>query len=436
MRFGRGAAPVRSGGVQERCTHRATRRAEGLRGRPRPMAAAFLHASGRGPARRWVAVRVPDLEALRPGDFVKVRGNGNPLHTGGRAVVVAVHREDSPPWRIVALDLRYSARGPPCASSCPAAGNWPAGRPRGPGAERRGDPAPRTPRPRRRPRGRARVPSPGRRRGRPRGARRGRGAHHLGSAAHPAEPRRRAAGAAGGGARHGHRERCAVADLHRDRHPGRGVRDGRRVVGRPRPGGRRPGRHTAPQQLAGVVPAEGCRDAYVRDLFSYLPIGQRVDVAGRAGTAPTTVSTSTRNSSGRASPCPTRRRRGRPRPTPSTCARFSAWRPTLPAAERRSPPRAPPRRGRRPRPGEPLLDVLPGPGGEVLAQVQPAQDGCGEVRGRGGGGDRAGVQRPRDLGLAPTGVATTGSPLAKASTVTIPKPSISSVGRTNRSAER
>ncbi len=43
---------------------------------------------------------------------------------------------------------------------------------------------------------------------------------------------------------------------------------------------------------------------------------------------------------------------------------------------------------------------------------------------------------PATSGFAPTGVATTGSPLANASTVTIPKPSISSVGRTNRSAER
>ena len=56
-------------------------------------------------------MRAPDLQELRPGDFIKVRGSSNPLHDGGKAVVVAVHREQSPPWRVVALDIRYSARG-------------------------------------------------------------------------------------------------------------------------------------------------------------------------------------------------------------------------------------------------------------------------------------------------------------------------------------
>ncbi|GAA0318411.1 hypothetical protein [Kineococcus aurantiacus] len=55
-------------------------------------------------------MRAPELDTLRPGDFVKVRGSSSPLHNGGRAVVVAVHR-DGPPWRVVALDVRYSARG-------------------------------------------------------------------------------------------------------------------------------------------------------------------------------------------------------------------------------------------------------------------------------------------------------------------------------------
>ena len=54
---------------------------------------------------------VPDLVDLRPGDFVKLRGTGSSAHSGGRAVVVAVHRSAGPPWRVVALDVRYSARG-------------------------------------------------------------------------------------------------------------------------------------------------------------------------------------------------------------------------------------------------------------------------------------------------------------------------------------
>ncbi|WP_369052745.1 hypothetical protein [Kineococcus terrestris] len=53
----------------------------------------------------------PDAGELRPGDFVKVRGTGHPAHTGGRAVVVGVHRDARPPHRVRSVDVRYSARG-------------------------------------------------------------------------------------------------------------------------------------------------------------------------------------------------------------------------------------------------------------------------------------------------------------------------------------
>ena len=53
----------------------------------------------------------PDAGDLRSGDFVKLRGTANPAHTGGKAVVVAVHRAPVSPWAVEAIDVRYSARG-------------------------------------------------------------------------------------------------------------------------------------------------------------------------------------------------------------------------------------------------------------------------------------------------------------------------------------
>ncbi|WP_380171175.1 hypothetical protein ACFEMC_19595 [Kineococcus sp. DHX-1] len=245
------------------------------------MAAAFLHASGGGPARRWVAVRVPDLEALRPGDFVKVRGNGNPLHTGGRAVVVAVHREDSPPWRIVALDLRYSARG--AAVRVELSGGGELARWETPWApEQNVEETPHH-----------ELLAPGAAHVDGRGSRRRvvvvAGLVALvvvgvlttwGQQRTPPNPvvvqRALQEGVRGTGTASGAPSQTATATATR-------VAASATVVAwsaGPVPVVAGLDGDTAPQQLAGVVPAEGCRDAYVRDLFSYLPIGQRVDVAG------------------------------------------------------------------------------------------------------------------------------------------------------------
>ncbi|MEZ0494532.1 hypothetical protein AB2L28_20025 [Kineococcus sp. TBRC 1896] len=226
-------------------------------------------------------MRVPDLETLRPGDFVKVRGNANPLHTGGRAVVVAVHREQSPPWRVVALDLRYSARG--AAVRVELSGGGELARWETPWAPERD------------------VEETG---------------HHELLAPGAAHVEQR-----------GSRRRLAVAGLvvlvvagvlatweQQRTAPNpvvvqRALQEG--VRGTAAPSGPPPARTptatttrvaasatvvawaagpapvvagpdgaTTPTPLAGVVAAEGCRDAYLRDLFSYLPTGQRVDVAG------------------------------------------------------------------------------------------------------------------------------------------------------------
>jgi len=56
-------------------------------------------------------VHAPDAADLRPGDVVKVRGTGHPAHTGGKAVVAAVHLSRTTPGAVDAVDVRYSARG-------------------------------------------------------------------------------------------------------------------------------------------------------------------------------------------------------------------------------------------------------------------------------------------------------------------------------------
>ncbi|NAZ85276.1 hypothetical protein [Kineococcus indalonis] len=56
-------------------------------------------------------VHAPDADELRPGDAVKVRGTGTAAHTGAKALVAAVHRDPHAPHRVVAVDVRYSARG-------------------------------------------------------------------------------------------------------------------------------------------------------------------------------------------------------------------------------------------------------------------------------------------------------------------------------------
>ncbi|WP_432572203.1 hypothetical protein [Kineococcus sp. SYSU DK005] len=56
-------------------------------------------------------MHAPDADDLRPGDAVKVRGTGSPLHTGAKAVVAAVHRDPAAPHRAAAVDVRYTARG-------------------------------------------------------------------------------------------------------------------------------------------------------------------------------------------------------------------------------------------------------------------------------------------------------------------------------------
>ncbi|NAZ81309.1 hypothetical protein GTR02_05720 [Kineococcus sp. R8] len=53
----------------------------------------------------------PSVADLRPGDAVKVRGTGHPAHTGGKAVVAAVHLSRTTPGAVDAVEVRYSARG-------------------------------------------------------------------------------------------------------------------------------------------------------------------------------------------------------------------------------------------------------------------------------------------------------------------------------------
>lgn len=56
-------------------------------------------------------MHVPDAADLRPGDFVKLRRTPNSAHSGSRAVVVRTHRDSAPPYAVLAVDVRYSARG-------------------------------------------------------------------------------------------------------------------------------------------------------------------------------------------------------------------------------------------------------------------------------------------------------------------------------------
>ncbi|NIZ90488.1 hypothetical protein [Kineococcus rubinsiae] len=53
----------------------------------------------------------PDVADLRPGDAVKVRGTGHPAHTGGKAVVAAVHLSRTTAGAVDVVEVRYSARG-------------------------------------------------------------------------------------------------------------------------------------------------------------------------------------------------------------------------------------------------------------------------------------------------------------------------------------
>lgn len=56
-------------------------------------------------------MHAPDAADLRPGDFVKLRGTLNTAHTGSRAIVVGTHRDSAAPHDVLAIDVRYSARG-------------------------------------------------------------------------------------------------------------------------------------------------------------------------------------------------------------------------------------------------------------------------------------------------------------------------------------
>ncbi|PRY13918.1 hypothetical protein [Kineococcus rhizosphaerae] len=226
-------------------------------------------------------MRVPDLEALRPGDFVKVRGNPNPLHTGGRAVVVAVHRQDGPPWRVVALDLRYSATSPAVRVDVADSGElarWET--PWAPKHTVEDEPEvrellaagaahveSRTPRRTLVVAGLAALavvagvgvlehqqrPAPNPvvvQRALAEGARGTAGATPVLTATPTATPTRVAATASVVAYAAGPVPVVAGAD------------------------------GTRPTPLAGLAEAPGCHDAYVADLFSYLPVGQAVDVAG------------------------------------------------------------------------------------------------------------------------------------------------------------
>lgn len=231
-------------------------------------------------------MRAPESEELRPGDFVKVRGTANPAHHGGRAVVVAVHRSPGPPWRVVAVDVRYSARGGALRVELTERGElarWET--PWQP--ERTAEDEPRE------------LFSPG-----------------AADVAPPVSRRRTAvvvlvavAVVVGVGVWGERRSSVEPNPVVVQRALQEGVR-GSGAAG-PRTGSpstspapsastatRVPASATvvayaagpvpvvagaggtAPTPLAGVVPAGGCRDAYVRDLLSYLPIGQGVDVAG------------------------------------------------------------------------------------------------------------------------------------------------------------
>ncbi|WP_432541940.1 hypothetical protein [Kineococcus sp. SYSU DK002] len=229
-------------------------------------------------------MRAPDLETLRPGDFVKVRGNANPLHTGGRAVVVAVHRAPGPPWRVVALDLRYSARGAAVRVEIADSGElarWET--PWAPTQTVEDEPARHHP-----------ATSPG--------------------VAHVETPRSRrrllvTAGAVAlavvGGLATWEQQRpepnpvvVQRALLEGARGSGTGATAGpvttptattTRVAATasvvayaagPVPVVQTADGARTPTPLAGVEPAPGCRDGYVEDLLSYLPQGQRVEVTG------------------------------------------------------------------------------------------------------------------------------------------------------------
>ncbi|WP_432513876.1 hypothetical protein [Kineococcus sp. SYSU DK001] len=230
-------------------------------------------------------MRAPDLETLRPGDFVKVRGNANPLHNGGRAVVVAVHRAPGPPWRVVALDLRYSARGAAVRVELADSGElarWET--PWAPTQTVEDEPARHHP-----------VTSPG--------------------VAHVETPRSRrrlliavaAVLAVVGGLATWEQQRTEPnpvvvqrALLEGVRGSGTGATAGPSSTSTPTataaqvaatasvvaystgpvPVVETPEGARTPTPLAGVEPAPGCRDGYVADLLSYLPLGQLVEVTG------------------------------------------------------------------------------------------------------------------------------------------------------------
>lgn len=228
-----------------------------------------------------MGVRAPDSEELRPGDFVKVRGTANPAHHGGKAVVVAVHRGSGPPWRVVAVDVRYSARGNALRVDLTDPGElarWDT--PWQPAHTVEDEPhellAP----------GTAEVTVPTSRRKlvvvglavllplaalgvwdheRPRAdpnpvvvqralqeGSRGTGTTGAGTLTPSATATTSSRAASATVVAYAAGPVPVVAGLE----------------------------GTEPTPLAGVLPAEGCRDAYVKDLLSYLPIGQGVDVAG------------------------------------------------------------------------------------------------------------------------------------------------------------
>jgi hypothetical protein len=229
-------------------------------------------------------VRAPESEELRPGDFVKVRGTSNPTHHGGKAVVVAVHRSPGPPWRIVAVDVRYSARGGALRVDLDDAGElarWDT--PWQPEHTVEDEPHELlTP-------GAAHVAPPTSRRrlvvallvvAVPLTALGVWESRRTGPEPNPVVVQRalqegvRGSAAAGTGTSTASPNPSPSATT---RAPA--TASVVAYAAGPVPVVTGPdGTGTTP--LAGVVPIEGCRDAYVRDLLSYLPIGQRVDVAG------------------------------------------------------------------------------------------------------------------------------------------------------------